>query len=93
MPMILENRRKPSARTAEGYRLDVDRFIEINGDIPVSAISKKHGRTYRDALTGCPRSPPKEKAGRPFWALHVWAASEGKPVPATPTSPVAPALA
>lgn len=71
---------KPSARTADGYRLYVDRFIEINGDIPVSAISKKHVRAYRDALTGCPRSIPKEKAGRPFWELHSWAASEGQPV-------------
>lgn len=71
---------KPSVRTAEGYRLYVDRFIEINGDIPVSAISKKHVRAYRDALTGCPKSIPKEKAGRPFWELHGWAASEGQPV-------------
>ncbi|MDP3602383.1 MAG: site-specific integrase [Bosea sp. (in: a-proteobacteria)] len=71
---------KPSARTADGYRLYVDRFIEINGDIPVSAISKKHVRAYRDALTGCPRSIPKEKAGRPFWELHSWAASEGQPM-------------
>jgi integrase len=71
---------KPSARTSDGYRLYVDRFIEINGDIPVSAISKKHVRAYRDALTGCPRSIPKEKAGLPFWELHSWAASEGQPV-------------
>ncbi len=72
--------RKPSARTAEAYRLYVDRFIEINGDVPLSLISKKHVRAYRDALTGCPRHVPKDMAGRPFWELHSWAASERQPV-------------
>ncbi|MET3892718.1 integrase [Bosea sp. OAE506] len=72
--------RKPSARTAEAYRLYVDRFIDINGDIPLSVISKKHVRAYRDALTGCPRQIPKDMAGRPFWELHSWAASESQPV-------------
>lgn len=72
--------RKPSARTAEAYRLYVDRFIEINGDLPLSAISKKHVRAYRDALTGCPGHIPKDMAGQPFWELHSWAASESQPV-------------
>lgn len=75
-----KTKRKPSARTAEAYRLYVDRFIEINGDVPLSVISKKHVRAYRDALTGCRRHIPKDMAGRPFWELHSWAASESQPM-------------
>ncbi|AMJ59585.1 hypothetical protein AXW83_04045 [Bosea sp. PAMC 26642] len=75
-----KNERKPSSRTAEGYRLYVDRFIEINGDVPIASITKKHVRAYRDALTGCPRNVPKEMAGCPFWELHAWALAEGHPL-------------
>lgn len=70
----------PSARTAEGYRLYVDRFVEINGDISITAITKKHVKAYRDALTGCPRNVPRDKSGLSFWRLHAWAAAEGQPV-------------
>lgn len=72
--------RKPSQRTAEGYRLYVDRFVEINGDISIRSIEKKHIRAYRDALVGCPSAIPKEKAGLSFWELHAWAAAENQPV-------------
>ncbi|MFL5112180.1 MAG: DUF6538 domain-containing protein, partial [Microvirga sp.] len=50
--------RKPrDGSVAEAGRA-VQRFIELHGDMPITAITKTHGRAYRDALASLPKALP-----------------------------------
>ena len=43
-------------KTIAAYRAIVDQFIELNGDLPASAISREHIRDYRAQLAQLPAS-------------------------------------
>ena len=50
--------RKPrDGSVAEAGRA-VQRFLELHGDLPITAITKTHGRAYRDALASLPKALP-----------------------------------
>jgi hypothetical protein len=50
--------RKPRAGSAAEASQAVQRFVELHGDIPITAITKAHGRAYRDALAKLPTRLP-----------------------------------
>ncbi|MDF3061660.1 MAG: hypothetical protein K0S06_1769 [Microvirga sp.] len=50
--------RKPrDGSVAEAGRA-LQRFIELHGDMPITSITKTHGRAYRDALASLPKALP-----------------------------------
>jgi integrase len=55
--------RKPRSSSVAEARRAVQRFIELHGDLPVSAITKAHGRAFRDALAQLPTALPKRFQG------------------------------
>lgn len=46
--------RNPTDKTARDFGTSVRRFIEVNGDLPVQAISKAHVRAFKDAMLKMP---------------------------------------
>jgi integrase len=50
--------RKPREGSVKEAERAVQRFIELHGDMPITAITKAHGRTYRDALASLPKALP-----------------------------------
>ncbi|WP_336488035.1 site-specific integrase [Methylobacterium nigriterrae] len=50
--------RKPRSGSAAEARQAVQRFVELHGDLPATAITKAHGRAYRDALAKLPKALP-----------------------------------
>ncbi|WP_407519515.1 DUF6538 domain-containing protein [Methylobacterium oryzisoli] len=50
--------RKPRAGSATEAERAVQRFVELHGDLPITAITKAHGRAYRDALAKLPKALP-----------------------------------
>lgn len=46
--------------TVTEFRTSIRRFIEVNGDIPVQAITKTHAREFRDAMLRLPSHVPSE---------------------------------
>ncbi|WAJ27846.1 site-specific integrase [Antarcticirhabdus aurantiaca] len=54
--------RKPRDNSVAEARRAVQRFIELNGDLPLRSITKAHGRQFRDALARVPKSLPQKLA-------------------------------
>jgi integrase len=50
--------RKPRSGSAAEAQRAVQRFVELHGDLPISAITKAHGRALRDALAKLPKALP-----------------------------------
>ncbi|WP_181708284.1 hypothetical protein [Chthonobacter rhizosphaerae] len=50
--------RKPSEGAINEARRSVDRFVELYDDLPISVITKAHGRAFRDALAQLPARLP-----------------------------------
>ena len=47
--------RKPPAKTKSDFGAYVDRFIQVNGDLPVRSITKAHVRAFKDAMLQFPK--------------------------------------
>ncbi|GEO17455.1 site-specific integrase [Microvirga aerophila] len=50
--------RKPRSRSAAEAEQAVRRFVELHGDLAITAITKAHGRAFRDALAKLPKALP-----------------------------------
>jgi integrase len=50
--------RKPRSASAAEAEWAVQRFVELHGDLPLTAITKAHGRAFRDALAKLPKALP-----------------------------------
>lgn len=48
--------RGPS-KTAEEFKAHIDRFISLNGDLPIDKITKSHVRDFKDAMLQFPSRP------------------------------------
>jgi len=62
--------------TVTEYRLSVDRFISVHGDLDINDITKEHVKHYRDLLRMMPSRPPNAVRILPIAKQVAWA--EGK---------------
>ncbi|MCE3246621.1 MAG: hypothetical protein K0R41_446, partial [Geminicoccaceae bacterium] len=51
--------RKPREGSVAEAGRAVQRFIELHGDLPITAVTRAHARAYRDALASVPKRLPK----------------------------------
>lgn len=58
--------RKPPEKTASDFWTYCRRFIELHGDLPVTAITKRHVVDFKDALL---RLPTKLPAAHAIWPM------------------------
>jgi integrase len=70
--------RKPPAKTVHEWSTAVRRFVEVNGDMPVDAITRGHVREFKDALLQLPAVPPPKV--RALKVPQIIAAMSGKDV-------------
>jgi integrase len=61
----------PSVQTAREYLLAVNRFHDLFGNLPLTAITARHGRIFRDAHMAIPAYLTKEERERSFHDLYV----------------------
>lgn len=61
--------RNPAQRTASDFHRHVSYFIELHGDLSVTAITRDHVRQFKDALLSCPKGQGKETRGLSFRQL------------------------
>lgn len=54
--------RRPPPKTASDFYAFVRRFIELHGDLPVTAITKRHIVAFKDAMLRFPARPSGELA-------------------------------
>lgn len=54
--------KQPSERAIADNKLYVGRFIDLFGDIPITQVTKKMVRAFRDTLLDCPRNVPKGRS-------------------------------
>ena len=57
--------RRPSPKTAADWNAAFRRFIEVNGDLPVRAITRAHVRDFKDHLLTRPGRSGRATAGEP----------------------------
>ena len=69
---------KPGTKAIDDNGLYVGRFIEMFGDLPVTAITRKMVRTYRDALEKSARDMPREVRAMTFREQLAWAEARPK---------------
>lgn len=50
--------RKPRPASVAKAEQAMRRFVEVHGDLPITAISKAHARAFRDALVRLPKALP-----------------------------------
>jgi hypothetical protein len=55
--------KKPATNTVVEAQAGLRRFIELHGDMPIRAISKAHGREFRDAIARLPKGLPAKLKG------------------------------
>ena len=67
--------RKPPEKTKREWRTAVRRFTEVNGDLPVDAITKAHVREFKDTLLRLPAVLPHRLRKMPL--PRVVAATKG----------------
>ena len=65
---------KPADKTAEEYGVYCERFIAINGDLPIRSITKKQVLAYRNGLSLFPRNVPADLRQASVEAIQEWAA-------------------
>ena len=58
--------RKPRPGSAAEAKRAVQRFVELHGDLAVTAITKAHGRALRDALAMLPKALPERFSRLPL---------------------------
>lgn len=61
----------PSVQTAREYLVAVNRFYDLFGDLPLSSVTARHGRIFRDAHMAIPVYLTKEERQRSFHDLYV----------------------
>lgn len=61
----------PSVQTAREYLLAVNRFHDLFGDMPLTSVTARHGRIFRDAHMAIPAYLTKEERERSFHDLYV----------------------
>jgi hypothetical protein len=64
--MVVGRARKPRARSAAEAERAVQRFVELHGDLAVTAITKANGRALRDALALLPKALPERFSRLPL---------------------------
>ena len=55
--------RKPRVGSAGEAKRAVGRFVELHGDLPLTGITKAHGRAFRDAMARLPKALPNRLRG------------------------------
>lgn len=68
--------RAPAHKTELDFAASVRRFIEVNGDLPIKAITKAHIRTFKDVMLKIPVIRELPKAVRTLPALRLIATME-----------------
>lgn len=61
----------PRVQTAREYLLAVNRFHDLFGDLPLTSVTARHGRIFRDAHMAIPAYLTKEERERSFHDLYV----------------------
>ncbi|MCB5177581.1 site-specific integrase [Microvirga lenta] len=61
--------KKPAKATVQEARAALKRFIELHGDLPIDAITRAHGREFRNAIARVPRRLPTALASLPLSEL------------------------
>jgi integrase len=61
--------RKPRSASAAEAEWAVQRFVELHSDLPLTAITKAHGRAFRDVLAKLPKALPHRLKGFPLLEL------------------------
>lgn len=59
----VEHEGKRAPGTIPEFRISINRFVEVNGDLPVRAIEKGHVRAFKDAMLRLPSRPPSAWRG------------------------------
>jgi integrase len=65
--------RRPSRRTLMEFGRAIALFVELNGDMPVTAIKKNHARQFREALQQIPRHRTGKLLKAPLQEIVEWA--------------------
>lgn len=55
------------------YKLSVDRFVELHGELDVTEISRSHVEKFRNALRKLPTRPPNNIREKPIDEQILWA--------------------
>jgi hypothetical protein len=74
-----------TAGSIEEFRVAVDRFIELFGDIDVAKINRTHARDFRDLLRQLPTRPPNAIRQLPLRDQVEWARDNKHPTLAKDT--------
>ena len=61
----------PSSQTAGEYLVAVNRFHDLFGDMPLTAVTARHGRIFRDAHMAIPAYLTKDERRLSFHDLYV----------------------
>ncbi|WP_426314080.1 DUF6538 domain-containing protein [Methylobacterium fujisawaense] len=61
--------RKPQPSSIAEAERSVRRFVELHGDLPITAITKAHARAFRDALVRLPKALPARLGRLPLSTL------------------------
>ena len=62
-----------ASNTITEYKLSIDRFISVHGDIDVNEITKEHVKQFRDLLRKVPSRPPDDVRALPISEQAAWA--------------------
>lgn len=62
-----------ASNTITEYKLSIDRFISVHGDIDVNEITKEHVKQFRDLLRKVPSRPPNDVRALPISQQAAWA--------------------
>lgn len=65
--------RQPVEGTRRDFEVQVNRFIDLHGDLPVDTITKAHVREFKDAMIRCPSRLPHKLRGVSLPKLVQWA--------------------
>jgi integrase len=64
--------RSPTAGTLSEYQRAIDLFIQLHGDLALTAIMKSHARGFREALQKVPRMRKGKLLKAPLPELSAW---------------------
>ena len=73
---LWKSERRPAARTAMEFRLYLDRFVSLHGDLDLKQITRAHIQQFRDAMLEFPRKIPAKMRHDGVRDLILWANSQ-----------------
>ena len=73
---LWKSERRPAARTAMEFRLYLDRFVSLHGDLDLKQITRAHIQQFRDAMLQLPRKVPAKVKHHGVRDLIIWANSQ-----------------